>query len=99
MFILAPPTRQERGKLRPKRDAEAAEAVRGDLTISLHDLSNNGRMTKVAVLHRADAADAPLSPPLHHVELSWMGANGFVLTGIEFVEDVAYGQSWWCRTP
>ncbi|MGF6792784.1 hypothetical protein OKW27_007121 [Paraburkholderia sp. 35.1] len=36
-------------------------------------------------------------PPLHDVELSWMGPIGFVLTGIEFIGDVAYGQSWWCR--
>ncbi|EEA03317.1 hypothetical protein BH160DRAFT_1343 [Burkholderia sp. H160] len=29
--------------------------------------------------------------------VSWTGSNGFVLTGIEFIGDVAYAQSWWCR--
>ena len=89
---------QERGKPHPKRDAEAAEAVLGDFTISFTQSEQYGRMTMIASFHRAGAADAPPLPPLNHVELSWMGMS-FVLTGIEFVEDVAYGQSWWCRTP
>lgn len=97
MFIGTP--MQERGKPHPKRDAEAAEAFLGDFTISFTRSEQYGRMTKIASFHRAGASDAPLLPPLHPVELSWIGTNGFVLTGIEFVEDVAYGQSWWCRAP
>jgi len=98
MDVLAIPMR-ERGKPRPKRDVESSEPVSGDLIISQQQSEQYGRMTKVASFHLTGAADKPPLPPLHDVELSWMGTNGFVLTGIEFIGDVAYGQSWWCRLP
>ncbi|WP_233854214.1 hypothetical protein [Paraburkholderia sp. HD33-4] len=88
---------RERGKPRPKRDIEAAIPVRGDMTISQQQSEQYGRMTKVASFQQSGAADAQPLPPLHDVEVSWMGPLGFVLTGIEFIGDVAYGQSWWCR--
>ncbi|RMU62856.1 hypothetical protein ALP25_101568 [Pseudomonas syringae pv. syringae] len=31
------------------------------------------------------------------VTLSTMAHNGFVLSGIEYVDGCAYAQSWWCR--
>ncbi|MFL9933627.1 hypothetical protein P0D88_31525 [Paraburkholderia sp. RL18-103-BIB-C] len=98
MKILATPMR-ERGKPRPKRDVEAAEPVTGDLTIAQVQSEQYGRMTKVASFHLTGTADKQSLPPLHDAEISWMGPNGFVLTGIEFIGDVAYGQSWWCRPP
>jgi ABC-type transport system involved in cytochrome c biogenesis permease subunit len=36
---------------------------------------------------------------LHDATLSWMGPNGFVLTGFQIINGVAYAQSWWYRLP
>jgi hypothetical protein len=38
-------------------------------------------------------------PPLHEAALSWMGPNGFVISGVEIIDGVAFAQSWWCRLP
>ncbi|MFP4891212.1 hypothetical protein [Paraburkholderia sp. EG304] len=96
MKVHATPMR-ERGKQRDKRKIESAEPVTGDLTITQGQSVQYGRMTKIAAFQQSGAADEQPLPPLHDVELSWMGPNGFVLTGIEFIGEVAYGQSWWCR--
>ena len=88
---------RERGRQRARRDIEATEPVTGDMTIIQIQSEQYGRMTKVASFYVSGATDQQPLPPLHDVELSWMGPNGFVLTGIEFVGDVAYGQSWYCR--
>ncbi|WP_429574288.1 hypothetical protein [Paraburkholderia sp. UCT70] len=90
---------RQRGKDRRKRDIEAAEPVSGDVTINHEQSAQYKRTSKVASFQQSGAADAQPLPPLHDVELSWMGPNGFVLTGIEFIGDVAYAQSWWCRLP
>ncbi|KPW22039.1 hypothetical protein ALO83_102881 [Pseudomonas cannabina pv. alisalensis] len=36
-------------------------------------------------------------PDLLDVTLATMAPNGFVLSGIEYVDGCAYAQSWWCR--
>ncbi|MGF6981411.1 hypothetical protein QFZ99_000887 [Paraburkholderia atlantica] len=88
---------RERGKPREKREIEAAVPVRGDLTINQSQSDQYGRWTKIATFQQSGAAHQQPLTPLHNVELSWMRPLGFVLTGIEFIGDVAYGQSWWCR--
>jgi hypothetical protein len=88
---------RERGKKRPQRDIEAGPVTRGDLQIAFAKSELYGRQTKVASFHLAGAADSQPLPPLHDAELSWMGPNGFVLSGIEFIGEVAYAQSWYCR--
>ena len=90
---------RERGRQREKRDIEAALPVSGDLIISEQKSPQYGRTTRVASFHVSGASDPQPLPPLHDVELSWMGPLGFVLTGIEFIGEVAYGQSWYCRLP
>ncbi|APA88406.1 hypothetical protein BJG93_23870 [Paraburkholderia sprentiae WSM5005] len=47
-------------------------------------------MTKIAAF-TGHAADRPLLPQLRDVELSGMGPSDCVLTGIEFIGDIAYG--------
>ncbi|MGF6746298.1 hypothetical protein OKW36_001934 [Paraburkholderia sp. MM5482-R1] len=78
------------------RDIEAAEPVIGDVTINHEQPAQYKRTSKVASFQQSGSADAQPLPPLHDVELSWMGPNGFVLTGIEFIGDIAYARSWWC---
>ncbi|MFP4891908.1 hypothetical protein [Paraburkholderia sp. EG304] len=88
MRVQAVPMR-ERGKERRKRDIEAAEPVTGDLAINHEQSAQYKRTSKLANFQPSGAADAqPL--PVARVELSWMGSNGFVLTGIEFIGDMAY---------
>jgi len=96
MLVVATRMR-DRGRPRDKRAIEADAPARGDLGIAHVQSAEYGRTSKVASFHRAGAADPELLPPLHDVELSWMGPLGFVLTGIEFIDGSAYGQSWWCR--
>lgn len=36
-------------------------------------------------------------PELLDVTLATMAHNGFVLSGIEYVDGCAYAQAWWCR--
>lgn len=87
---------RERGKDRHKRDIEAAEPVCGDVTINHEQSAQYKRTSKVASFQQSGSADAQPLPPLQDVELSWMGPNGFVLTDIEFIGDIAYARSWWC---
>lgn len=87
----------ERGKKQHKRNIEAAASVTGGLTINHQQSVRYKRTSKVASFQQSGAADAQPLPPLHDVDMSWMGPNGFVLTGIEFTGDVVYAQSWWCR--
>lgn len=88
---------RERGKERHKCDIEAAEPVSGDLSINHEQSAQYKRTSKVASFQQSGAANEQPLPPLHDVEISRMGPNGFVLTGIKFIGDVAYAQSWWCR--
>jgi hypothetical protein len=56
-----------------------------------------GRTTKFARFHLPGTDEPQPIPTLHEVTLSHMGLQGFVLTGIEVVDEVAYAPSWWCR--
>lgn len=86
-----------RGRARPKQDIERADPVRGDMLISQQQSEVFGRYANIASFHRSGSADPEQLPPLHDVVISHMGPLGFVLTGIEVVDGVAYAQSWWCR--
>jgi hypothetical protein len=55
------------------------------------------RYSNIARFQVTDVNDPQPMPPLHDAVLSWMGPGGFVRSGIEFIDGVAYAQSWWCR--
>ena len=57
-----------------------------------------GRAAQVARLTQGLPLDPDPFPPLLDVQLLWMAPGGLVLSGIELVNGVAYGQSWWCRS-
>lgn len=96
MRIKATPMRT-RGVTRPQREVEQDAPITGDLNVSQQKSETFNRYSNVAAFHKAGASDAEPLPPLHDVVLSWMGPNGFVLTGIEVIGGVTYAQSWWCR--
>lgn len=96
MLIAATPMRHY-GRPVSKKELESATPARGDLIIGQEKSTVFGRHSDVAGCHTSGATDKQPLPPLHDAALSWMGPNGFVLTGIEVVDGVTYGQSWWCR--
>ncbi|WP_413786146.1 hypothetical protein [Pseudomonas nunensis] len=61
---------------------------------------NNVELGQCANVARVDVG-LPLDPDpllrLLDATLSGMSVTGFVLSGIEFFDDCAYAQSWWCR--
>lgn len=71
--------------------------MRGDLLVQQERTETFGRYSNVARFATAGAADQQPLPQLHDAAMSWMGPNGFVLSGIELIDGVTYGQSWWCR--
>lgn len=96
MRIKATPMRT-RGIARPLREVEQDVPAMGDLNVSQQNSETFNRYSNVAAFHKTGANEADPLPPLHDVVLSWMGPNGFVLTGIEVIGNVTYAQSWWCR--
>jgi hypothetical protein len=88
---------RRRGKALDQRDVQAAEPVHGDLIVGQQKSELLNRYANVASFHVSGAADPQPLPPLQDAVLSWMGPNGFVLSGVELVDGVAYAQSWWCR--
>jgi hypothetical protein len=57
------------------------------------------RYSNIARFQTSGVNDPQPLPPLHDAALSWMGPNGFVISGVEFIDGVAFAQSWWCRLP
>jgi hypothetical protein len=88
---------RERGKALDHADVQKAIGVRGDMIVVQEKSSALNRYSNIARFHTTGVNDPQPLPPLHDAVLSWMGPNGFVLSGIELVDGVAYAQSWWCR--
>jgi hypothetical protein len=96
MFVLATPMRR-RGKALSQRDIQAAEPARGNLLVGQHNSELLNRHANIASFQVSGPNDPQPLPSLHDAVLSWMAPNGFVLSGVELVDGVAYAQSWWCR--
>lgn len=89
--------RRRFGISKSQQQIERGETVEGDLLVAQEKSDTFGRYSNVARFYTSGANDAELLPALHDVVLSWMGPHGFVLTGIEVIDGVAYAQSWWCK--
>jgi hypothetical protein len=96
MLIHASPMRA-RGKALTQHDVQTGPAVRGDMVVVQEKSQALNRYSNIARFQMSGVNDPQPMPPLHDAVLSWMGPLGFVLSGIEFVDGVAYAQSWWCR--
>ena len=71
--------------------------VVGELFVEEHVDKACGRTLRVARLASTGPLDSSLVPQLADVQLLWVGNQGFVLNGVEQVNDAVYAQSWWCR--
>lgn len=76
---------------------QRAPGVFGDLLVVQEKSAALNRYSNIARFQITTVSEPQPIPPLHDAVLSWMGPNGFVLSGIEFVDGIAYAQSWWCR--
>lgn len=95
MYFLITPLR-ERGRPRDKNELKRASPTAGDLRIEHQPCKEMGRPARVAFVNSATPDYEPL-PRLYDAEVHSMAPNGFVVTGIEIIDGVAYGQSWICR--
>ncbi|EPB6599915.1 hypothetical protein R4K01_28775 [Pseudomonas aeruginosa] len=54
------------------------------------------RPTRIAEILKTSPGESIL-PTLHDAQIHGMATNALVITGIEFIDGVAYSQSWHCR--
>jgi hypothetical protein len=72
-------------------------AIRGNVMVNSTMCHELGRAANVARVEVGMPLDPDPLPPLLDATLAGMAVTGFVLSGIEYVGDCAYAQSWWCR--
>lgn len=96
MQVLVIPMRRKGVALEPK-ERERYEAVKGNVIVRSTHCEYLGRHANVAWLDAGMPKEKKLLPELLDVTLATMAHNGFVLSGIEYVDGCAYAQSWWCR--
>lgn len=96
MQMLVTPMRQKGIALSPD-DRRRYRAIRGDIQVRSETDTELGRSTTVARLLGVMPLDPEHLPQLRDATLSGMAPTGFVLSGIEYVDNCAYAQSWWCR--
>jgi len=95
MYFQVIPLR-ERGAPRDKKELQQAKPVAGDLRIEHQPTREFGRPCRVAFISTGSPDDGPLGK-LFDAEVHSMAPNGFIVTGVELIDGVAYGQSWLCR--
>jgi hypothetical protein len=87
------------GRALSHQEIQSAQSATGDMVV-VNEMSDYlNRSSSIARFQIAAMNERQPFPDLHDVTLSWMGPNGFVLTGFEIVSGIAYMQSWWCRSP
>lgn len=95
-FLIVPMRR--RGVAIPQKEIRSTVPILGDVHMRLDPFGPMGRTSTVAELHNVTPSPPPL-PPLYEAVMTGMSTNGATFTGIEFIDGVAYAQSWWVRLP
>jgi hypothetical protein len=88
---------RERGRALEQFDLQRVPSIFGDLLVVQEKSTALNRYSDIARFRTKGVNEPQPIPPLHDAVLSWMGPLGFVLSGVDFFEGVAYAQSWWCR--
>lgn len=96
MQVLVVPMRRKGVALGP-RERDRFEAILGNVIVRSVHCDHFGRHANVAWLDAGMPKEAQRLPELLDVTLATMAHNGFVLSGIEYIDGCAYAQSWWCR--
>ncbi|WP_116826406.1 hypothetical protein [Pseudomonas syringae] len=96
MQVLVIPMRRKGVALEP-RERERYEAIKGNVIVRSTHCEYLGRHSNIAWLEAGMPKEEQRLPQLLDVALTTMAHNGFVLSGIEYIDGCAYAQSWWCR--
>lgn len=91
--------RRMRNKGRPlkRREFDKLQPFRGDVYIRHDARTPLKRVSLIAEILKVGPS-APTLPTLYDVAIHGMATNGLVITGYEFIDGIAYAQSWHCRT-
>lgn len=95
-FLIVP--MRVRGAPRSKKEINTAVPIRGDVHLCVDAFSPMGRPSSSASILKIHPGE-PLLPPLYEAVMTGMSTMGATFTGIEFIDGVAYAQSWWVRVP
>lgn len=96
MHMLITPMRSKGIAFSPE-ERRRYRAIRGDVRVNAESNTELGRSANVASVWSGLPLESPPLPPLLDATLAGMASNGFVLSGIEYINGCAYAQSWWCR--
>ncbi|KPZ26936.1 MULTISPECIES: hypothetical protein [Pseudomonas syringae group] len=96
MQVLVIPMRRKGVALEP-RERERYEAIQGNVIVRSTHSEYLGRHSTVAWIDVGMPKEEKGLPELLDVTLATMAQNGFVLSGVEYIDGCAYAQSWWCR--
>ncbi len=86
------------GKPIPRREFDTAVPFRGDVYIRMDQQSPMGRPSLIAETLKT-APNALALHPLYDVQVHGMATNALVITGVEFIGNTVYAQSWHCMVP
>lgn len=96
MQVLVVPMR-ERGVALERKAIGRREAFKGNVIVRSAHCEHLGRHANIAWLEAGMPKEVKPLSDLLDVTLATMAHNGFVLSGIEYIDGCAYAQSWWCR--
>lgn len=87
-----------RGVKRAQKEIDSVMPIKGDVHLRVDAFSPMGRPSSSASILISHPGYPPL-PPLYEAVMTGMSTMGATFTGIEFIDGVAYAQSWWVRVP
>ncbi|WP_122414070.1 hypothetical protein [Pseudomonas viridiflava] len=96
MRVLIIPMRHK-GVALDRKARDCCKAFQGNVIVRSAHCEYLGRYANIAWIEVGMPKEAKRLPDLLDVTLATMAHNGFVLSGIEYIDGCAYAQSWWCR--
>lgn len=89
---------RNQGRALKRKEFDKLQPIRGDVYIRHDQFTPLKRVSLIAEILRHDPS-SPTLPTLYDVAIHGMATNGLVITGYEYINGVAYAQSWHCRVP
>lgn len=96
MHVLVSPMRCKGVALTPQ-ERRRYHPIKGNVMVNAEHSPELGRSANVARVQVGMLLEPDPLPRLLDATLAGMAVTGFVLSGIEYIDDCAYAQSWWCR--
>lgn len=89
---------RRRGKAIDRKKFDRLQPIKADVQIHQDLQSSLGRPTVIANALEAGSTQSGV-PTIFEAQVMGMGTNGLVISGIEFIDGVAYAQSLHCQIP